>query len=78
MARTAYTAIRWLGMIVCAVGLFSTGCTHDQWATIMGDGFHDDMSKTGANLRPGEDDKPRHYDGVSEKSQEIERHLNVD
>ena len=44
----------------------------------MGEGFHDDFSKTGQNLRPDDDGgHSGHYDGVSTKSQQIEQDLKV-
>lgn len=55
----------------------SAGCTESQRATLMGPGFNDEFSKTGDNLRPT-DNGGEHFDGLSTKSQQIERHLRVD
>lgn len=43
----------------------------------MGDGFHDEFSKTGQSLRPNEGGG-EHLDGLSTKSQQIERDLRID
>ncbi len=53
------------------------GCTESQRATLMGPGFNDEFSKTGNNLRPAENGGEQ-LDGLSTKSQQIERHLRVD
>lgn len=56
---------------------FAAGCTPSQRATIMGEGFNDEFSKTGQSLRP-DGGSSEHLDGVSTKSQQIERDLRVD
>ena len=61
--------------LVCV--LFAAGCTPSQRATIMGEGFNDEFSKTGQSLRP-DGGSNEHLDGVSTKSQQIERDLRVD
>lgn len=57
--------------------LFAAGCTPSQRATIMGEGFNDEFSKTGQSLRP-DGGSNEHLDGLSTKSQQIERDLRVD
>lgn len=68
---------RWLWMSISTFALFASGCTQAQRETIMGDGFHDEFSKTGQSLRPNEGGG-EHLDGLSTKSQQIERDLRVD
>jgi hypothetical protein len=68
---------RWLLLSVSPLILLAAGCTQAQRATIMGDGFHDEFSKTGQNLR-SDGGSAEHLDGLSTKSQQIERDLRVD
>jgi hypothetical protein len=75
--RLCSSSLRWLWTSISAVSLFAPGCTQAQRATIMGDGFHDEFSKTGQSLRPNEG-ASEHLDGLSTKSQQIERDLRVD
>jgi hypothetical protein len=60
-----------------ALGLLAAGCTQSQRATLMGEGFNDEFSKTGQSLRP-DGGSSQHLDGLSTKSQQIERDLRVD
>jgi hypothetical protein len=75
--RLCNSSCRWLWTSVSTFALLSSGCTQAQRATIMGDGFHDEFSKTGQSLRPNEGGG-EHLDGLSTKSQQIERDLRVD
>jgi hypothetical protein len=68
---------RWRLLSVSPLILLAAGCTQAQRATIMGDGFHDEFSKTGQSLR-SDGGSAEHLDGLSTKSQQIERDLRVD
>jgi hypothetical protein len=68
---------RWLWSSASLLIGLAVGCTESQRATIMGPGFNDEFSKTGDDLRPDENGG-EHLDGLSTKSQQIERHLRVD
>ena len=71
----------WLGVVVCAAGLCGLGCTAAQKATLMGDGFHDEPAPWSDKKRSadsGDSDggsSGGNLDGVSTKSQQIERDL---
>jgi hypothetical protein len=75
--RLSNSPWRCLWISVSGLAVFASGCTQAQRATIMGDGFHDEFSKTGQSLRPNEGGG-EHLDGLSTKSQQIERDLRVD
>jgi hypothetical protein len=62
---------------LAACMFFTAGCTPSQRATIMGEGFNDEFSKTGHSLR-ADGGNSEHLDGLSTKSQQIERDLRVD
>ncbi|HKD37764.1 MAG TPA: hypothetical protein VKB78_13225 [Pirellulales bacterium] len=62
---------------VCGLSFLAAGCTQSQRATLMGEGFNDEFSKTGQSLRP-QSGSSEHLDGLSTKSQQIERDLRVD
>jgi hypothetical protein len=75
--RQRNSSRQWLWSSVSTLVLLAAGCTQAQRSTIMGDGFHDEFSKTGQSLRP-DGGAGEHLDGLSAKSQQIERDLRAD
>jgi hypothetical protein len=79
-ALSASAAVRpsrhWLWIGLCFLSLCGTSCTTPQKPNLMGDTFHDDMVKDSATIRPA-DAPTGEFDGMSAKSQQIERDLGI-
>ncbi len=65
-----------LGAALCCAVLWAPGCSQSMWRQMMGEGFNDDMAKSGQKLRSGEKEGGD-YDGLSTKSRQVERDLGV-
>jgi hypothetical protein len=74
-ARPIFARWMWRIWLCAALGmatLCAAGCSGVNW---MGDGFHDEFSHWGENLRPA--GPSGNLAGVSEQSQEVEKDLGV-
>jgi hypothetical protein len=67
---------QWLWIGLCLSSLCGAGCATPPKPNLMGDNFHDEFAQWGESNRPA-DAPSGEFDGVSAKSQQIERNLGV-